>query len=746
MIDKWILEDINYGLSKRKRMVLLDPNGLADFLLPIIERKQIKILQTNKQNNYEWQKVKEELFLRYEAENSFKTDNVLFYVTRPKSELSFLFDYCFTHGCIDLSNPSEWIKKKLFDSTGIQIKMDGSELLTAAKLSIDKDIAWWKRILQNLEDLLEIDEVLIPFLSSPENHFKGLAPDVKKLFEEKLFELIGQPYRSIPADSLANEVVYFLFNQLLNNSVSDQMLSIYHKWADSNVYSKALDEYVEKFNVGSDVNIWNVHPDHCFLSIDIRQLKDICSNYRNRGFVNDKLKHLKPRINHTNIKKYVPAWWSDIVNISEFENRTLSTCKDFNQLVTFYTTKFHYLDRAIRNIYSEFINEVEIVRPLQEHYESLNHELLQHWFEFSGQFKSNQQGYLSDLISKSDPGIAVIVGDGVRYEIGAYIASQLKNKAKATLDYMLADMPSETEHNMSALYVGEDKVLPVHKDRESELMSKSGKEITFMNLESLHYGIKVDYLVLTYKDIDSAGEKLQLGALKLFSEFENVLIEKIQLLLKIGYREVHLITDHGFVLTGLLSESDKIEIKIDGRKDIGERFIRTELNQNNSDLIGFNRAYQDFNYVYAAKSHRPFKSKGVYGYAHGGFTPQEIIIPNFVFRKEIQSSKGLGVSILNKSSLNDVVGNLFVIKISAEKNVNDLFSASRKVQVILYSDNVPLSTSNIIEVEPGEISSLEFSFSNKTEILAVLVDANNQEQLDSITIKKSNARDLGGLL
>jgi hypothetical protein len=746
MIDKWILEDINAGLSQRKRMVLLDPNGLSDFLLPILEKNQIKILQTNKQNNYEWQKVKEELFLRYEAENSFKNDNVLFYVTRQKSELSFLFDYCFTHGCIDLSNPSDWIRKKLFDSTGIQIKMDGSELLTAAKLSIDKDIAWWKRILQNLEDLLEVDEVLIPFLSSPEKHFNDLAPDVRKLFEEKLFQLIGQPYRNIPADSLANEVVNFLFNQLLNNSVSDQMLSVYHKWADSNVYSKALDEYVEKFNVSSDINIWNVHPDHCFSSIDVRQLKDICSNYRNRGFVNDKLKILKPRINQSNIKKYVPGWWSDIVKISEFENNGLSACINLDQLVNFYTSKFYSLDRAIRNIYSEFINEVEIVRPLQEHYESLNHELLQHWFEFSGQFNSNQQGYLTDLIAKSDPGIAVIVGDGVRYEIGAYIADQLKNKSKATLGYMLADMPSETEHNMSALYVGESKVLPVHKDRESALVSKSGKAITFMNLESLHYGIKAEYLVLTYKDIDSAGEKLQLGALKLFSEFENVLIEKIQLLLKIGYREVHLITDHGFVLTGLLSESDKIEVNIEGKKDIGERFIRTELKQNNSDLIGFNSAYQDFNYVYAAKSHRPFKSKGVYGYSHGGFTPQEIIIPNFVFRKELQSSKGLGVSILNKSSLNDVTGNLFVIKISAEQNNNDLFSANRKVQVILYSENIPLSTSNIFEIESGRTSSLEFSFSNKSEILAVLVDANNQEQLDSVTIKKSNARDLGGLL
>ena len=45
MIDKWILEDINNHLSQRKRVVLLDPNGLVDFLLPIVDQKRVKILK-----------------------------------------------------------------------------------------------------------------------------------------------------------------------------------------------------------------------------------------------------------------------------------------------------------------------------------------------------------------------------------------------------------------------------------------------------------------------------------------------------------------------------------------------------------------------------------------------------------------------------------------------------------------------------------------------------------------------------
>ena len=375
----------------------------------------------------------------------------------------------------------------------------------------------------------------------------------------------------------------------------------------------------------------------------------------------------------------------------------------------------------------------------------MNHELSLHWLDYSNQFQSNQQGYLPQLIAQSKPGIAIIVGDGVRYEIAAFIASQLQQKCKVTIDVMFADMPSETEHNMSALYVGNNEVLPLHKDREKRLSESTGKEITYLNLDALHYGIKAEYLILTYKDIDSAGEKLQMGAIKLFKDFENVLTEKIQLLLNMGYHHVHLVTDHGFVLTGLLDEADKIDPIVAGKNEVHERFVRTIEKQTDKDWLPFEKPYGEFKYVYAARSQRPFKSKGVYGFSHGGFTPQEIIIPNFVFSKDAPVAKGLEVNILNKKELSEVTGELFGLKIQATAKADDLFSASRKIQVLLYANNITYSSSNIITIEPGATKSFDFSFGGHGEITAVVVDANSQEQIDAVKIKKSNARDLGGL-
>jgi hypothetical protein len=674
MTDNWIIQDIEKHIAHRNRVVVIDPSGECAFLLPHIEKQRYTILKTDANKTEEWQQKQEELILRYEAESKYKADRVIFYVTRPKTELSFLFDYCYTHGCVDLTNPEEWLRKKLFANTGHQITLESSTLLTAAKLGVGRDIAWWIKILQNLEELVSIDDELIPFLCSPEDYLTDKEPDVQRLFEEKLFELVGQPYRKVPAQTLAKEVVHHMFSCLLNNAISPELLGIYHKWLDSHSYSQALQGYMDDYNVEPYLNSWNVHPDHCFVSIDKRQLQHLTVNFRDAVFVKEKLQKLQLRIKSQKAAGFVPTWWNDVVVLFEFDNKLLAQCNSLEKVSTFYTDHFHKADRAIRNIYAAFLQEDEIVRPLQEHYESLNHELLHHWFEYSNQYRSNQQGYLPDLIAQAKAGTAIIVGDGVRYEIAAFIASKMQQKCKVSLNVMFADMPSETEHNMSALYVGNNEVIPVHMDREKRLTERTGKEITYLNLEALHYGIKADYLVLTYKDIDSAGEKLQMGAIKLFSEFENVIIEKVQLLLNMGYHQVHLVTDHGFVLTGLLDEADKIDPLVTGKKDVHERFIRTTEKQTGNDWISFEKAYQDFNYVYAARSHRPFKTKGVYGFSHGGFTPQEIIIPNVVFSKEVAVTGGLEVTIVNKNELNGVVGEYFGLKIQASAKAGDLFS------------------------------------------------------------------------
>jgi len=745
MTDKWFLQDIEHQLKSRNRVVVVDPKNQCGFLILLLDSKGYKVLKTDNQLVEDWQTVKEELLLRYEAETKYKDDPVIFYVTRDQKNLSFLFDYCFTHGCIDLSRPTEWLKKKLFSNTGLQVQMDNPMLLIAAKLGIGKDINWWKKVVQNLEELITIEEELLPFLHQPEEYLSSKDNDIRRLFEEKLFELLGQPYMAKPPKTLANEIVKRIFDGLVYNDIPESLFQLYDRWADSESFRPSLVRYIDGYKLDKEINVWNCNPNHCFIAIDKMALSFLTNNLRDKSLVRDKLSKIKIRVNKNKVKSFVPCWWQDVITLIDFDMTLLNSCNNFNKVVTFYTERFAVLDRAIRNLYITFLQEEKIIRPLQEWYDAFNQALLQHWFSYSQEYKENQQGYLVKLFQNAKPGVAVIVGDGIRFEIADFISSNLVDECKIEKLVMLADMPSETEHNMSALYIGNNEVLALHKERERNLSTLSGKNITYMNLEALHYGVNADFLVLTYKDIDSAGETLQQGAIKLFSEFEQLLKDKISLLLKMGYAEVHLVTDHGFVLTGLLDESDKIDPNALGKKEVHERFIRTVEKQSNSDWVVFDKHYQGFKYVYAAKNSRPFKSKGVYGYSHGGFTPQEIILPNFIFRKQVDTTPGLEVIIVNKSELSEVVGELFSIKIQAASGISNLFSSNRKVQILSYAKGINYNSSSLLNIESGQVQSFEFSFNGNEEVQAALVDALTQEQLDNVLIKKSNVRDLGGL-
>ena len=746
MTEQWLLQDINRLLQHRQRVVLYDPTGQCGFMLPILQQNQITILKTDSSVSEKWQQEKEELLLRHEAETVYKERPVVFYVTRQQDKLSFLFDYCFTHGCLDLSHPQDWLKRKIFTYTGLQVQLDNPMLLTAAKMGIGKDLSWWKKIVQNLEEVIDLDDELLPFVHNPDEYLNSKESDIKRLFEEKIHELLEQPYNSKAPKTLANEVVKRMLEGLANNEIPVTLLQLYYKWADSATYRPSLETYINNFKLSDVSNPWIAHPDHCFEKLDLLALIQITNNFRDKSFVAEKLQKLKKRIFSSKAKLFVPVWWQDVWIVFNTDTNSLASCKSLNAFIEYYTGTFSKIDRAIRNLYEAFLNNKVIMRPLQEYYEGINYLVLQTWFNFYSEYKSDQQGYLPKLFASAKPKTAVIVGDGVRYEMADFVATQLQKQFKVSKQIMLADMPSETEHNMSALYVGNNDVLAKQKDREASLIKSTGKSITYMPLEKLNYGMDADYLILTYGDIDSTGEKLQHAAIKLFSEFESVLIEKITLLLKIGYKDVYLITDHGFVLTGLLEEADKIESDVSGNKEVHERFIRTVDKQTNSELIAFEEPYAEYNYVYAAKNHRPFKSKGVYGYSHGGFTPQEIIIPNFRFSKAIAQTDQLKVFISNKQDLNDVPSELFIIKLEAEKSSNDLFSSQRKVQIKLYAGSKEYQSSTIMSLESGKTDAVECSFNSNSQVQAVLLDATTQEQLDTVIIKKSNLRDMGGLL
>ena len=152
-----------------------------------------------------------------------------------------------------------------------------------------------KKILQNLEELISVEDELLPFLHEPESYLKNKDKEVRRLFEEKLFELIGQPYTAKPPKTLATEVVNLLFDSLLANSVSDQLIKLYYKWVDSDTYSSSLNDYIAHYKIDSSSNVWGVNPNHCFSTIDKNALQDITANLRNKLYINEKLVKIKER-------------------------------------------------------------------------------------------------------------------------------------------------------------------------------------------------------------------------------------------------------------------------------------------------------------------------------------------------------------------------------------------------------------------------------------------------------------------
>ena len=251
-----------------------------------------------------------------------------------------------------------------------------------------------------------------------------------------------------------------------------------------------------------------------------------------------------------------------------------------------------------------------------------------------------------------------------------------------------------------------------------------------------------------YKDIDDLGDKMNNKALKYFADGESFFAKKIEMLLKNGYQKVYMISDHGFVLTGHLRESDKIEVSFVGKKFVDERFIVTDEKQkyNQDLLLEVQKSYDGFNYIYFAKSMSPFKSVGSYGFSHGGIVPQELITPYLSWENKVFNNDLLVVIIANKKELSNVTGNLFRVKIEAKAKKKDVFSASRSIEILLITNGKTIHKFEDIVLNDSDVKNKEFNFHGHDKLEIQILDTQTKEQLDKVTVIQNKARDLGGLL
>lgn len=744
MIDSWFKKDIQKIIDTHQIAVFIDESKEARFLFDAIKNEFVVFEVSNEL---------EELKVKYEVEkNRNNTNKFLVYTTTPKENLKFIREYCETNGVVEIKYFQNYIKEKVHKNINLNINLEKEELISAAKVSVGKDQTYWMDLShKGASEIFDLEKEILPFIDNPKAFVKKFDAKVEEIFFKKINELIGQTYIKKPAETLANEVVHFLLEGLLNNNPHPVLLKVYYNWLDSKTYQESFWKYLKKFNPIEKSDVFSVHPAHPFEWLDKKWIEELGKNISNSSYVINFLSKINERIQSKTYSHLSISYWYDIKRLLEFDVNNISQIASFEEAVNFYIKDFYQLDKAIRGIYTHFLHQKEVLEPIQEYYKNFNTIFLDKWFKYINDYQSNQTGVLSQIINSEGGKTAIIVGDGVSFEFGREIANSVSGEYRLENknSYLLAGLPSETEHNMSQLYVDSGEVMAKKQERENYLsITNPEKDIRFIDLDKVNeLTQKADYLICSCKDPDKLGETYQQESLKYFKDVSKLYVNKIEQLLKNGYENVYLVTDHGFVLTGILENSTKIEVDFKGKVNKSERFIRTENRQSIDDnlLLEKEVKYNEFNYCYFAKRSGPFKTPGVYGFSHGGFTPQETIIPYLKWTNKGDKIESLSIEVLNQKELKEVTGNLFSVHLTAKASTNDLFTSERNVNLLFFTNNTVTKTRENIKVSKDTIIKIEESFDKFSEYNLVVVDSVTKEQLNKILIKQSASRDLGGL-
>lgn len=730
MIDIWFQNDINKVLSVHNRVVVTDVLGEGRFLLNYLP-SDVTVINTGITEI-------DEIKARYKAEKDYIGKKVVFYKQDTPDSLCFLLEYAETYGCVVLDDMEAYIRRHLFEEIKENTELGKQELLMAAKLSKGKDLNWWRGVCQGIIKPLDTDALVIDLLNNPKETQKNMDGDVWHIFESGIYSLISRPQTEQPVEVLAQSVADTIFDGLIYNNISDRLLMIYYKCVDSNSMKEPLLNYIEKYKIPQGVSVLNTHPDHCFMALDKLYFKQLSSALENCEYIIGFQHYVHNRTQSKKAEAYKAEWLKDVKVLLDFENDKLYEVNTVSQLATYYQSHFAPLDSAIRHLYAAWLQEEKLLRPYQYRYEQYNKELLDRWFSLIEEYSPTQKNFIADKLSGNGR-ITVIVCDGLRLEIAESIANKLKTRGKRNVAF--AELPSVTENGMSSLF-GCPEVEDIAQTRYNNLKAVI-PDIEIIQLERLNSGVTANKLVLMFGDIDQVGEKKQLAGLKDINAYEEFVSTKINELFGMGYSKVYLTADHGFVITGILDEADKIPVPNGDIIKSEERFCLANNAVDNENIIVRNQNYKDSQYQYYAKSDKPFVSKGVYGYAHGGFTPQECIIPAYEFTNE--NPESLGISIINKAALQNVTGAYFTVKLKAENIESSLFKAERKVVIQIYGNGDLVSVSSVYRLTPSSVQEAEFTLPVTENVKIVVIDIQTQQQVDFCNVKKSVSRDLDDL-
>jgi PglZ domain len=251
---------------------------------------------------------------------------------------------------------------------------------------------------------------------------------------------------------------------------------------------------------------------------------------------------------------------------------------------------------------------------------------------------------------------AVLIVDALRYGLGTRLADELDN---AEVDPVIADLPSETWVGMSALVPGYDAELQVEGGHKLVSSAAAGdlcypqyrkKLIAVAGAGTLPAGADgkprdqvsdvldfteqppglPPFLVLFDREIDTSGHGMGGKVIHHFDLALKSTRRAIRRLQSWGYSEIHVVTDHGFVLLNSSDAVQKMEVDKDAFVDSGSRWgILAKGASVPTAVVPF--ALDPQWSVAVPPGIRSFTKPGG-EFFHGGATMQEVVIPHILIK------------------------------------------------------------------------------------------------------------------
>jgi hypothetical protein len=256
---------------------------------------------------------------------------------------------------------------------------------------------------------------------------------------------------------------------------------------------------------------------------------------------------------------------------------------------------------------------------------------------------------------------AVVIVDALRYDVAHHLKAQLLGN-KVTIEPLRAMLPTRTPVGMSALLPSKftptslkttgGELHPIHADKDLSvrenrlgLLKEFGADTRdIAEVENARKPGKLPTLLIVYghEEVDSIGHSNGEALIRHVQKEVERLARVVRKLHQWGYAEVHVVTDHGFVLL----EEEHLPTEVPFKKEWGsvakERFAIIPAGV---DLPVKSKPFAWDASVRVALPPGLAYFNNRKSFSHGGAALQEMVIPHLVSRQQSKQQR-IGVEIL----------------------------------------------------------------------------------------------------